>query len=151
MINSILLLGSCYNKYKKVSLLFTIALLFNLFLVQFGRVKIGFFLCNFTLVLIISLINKKITNKTIKFISSIFSILIWSICIDIICFYMFPIFNSNLSLFGYIMNGIAFNLKYVAFNGAILILFNSFEYAVNSLNDRACKKKIIYLNNVVAE
>lgn len=149
MLNSLLLLGSCYNKHKKISLLFTIALIFNLFIIQFGHVNIVFFISNIILMLLISLQNKKIKNNSIKLISSSFSILIWSVMIDIICYYMFPLFNSNLSIFSYIMNGIIFNIKYVVMNTIILISINIIEYLFNKVKSKVMTKQQIYFKNII--
>ena len=75
MLNAILLLGSSYNKHKRISMLFTIAMVLNLIFVQFGHVKTIFFIYNTTLLLLISFVNKKISNNTIKIISCSFSII----------------------------------------------------------------------------
>lgn len=141
MLQSILLLGSCYNKYKKTSMLFSVALIMNLLIVQMGHVKIGFLICNFAILVLISALNKMIKNHSIKLISSAFSILIWSIIIDIVCYYMFPIFNTNLNLLGYIMNGILFNLKYVVINAVILITLNCIEFLFTQISNRIMNKK----------
>lgn len=140
MLNSILLLGSCYNKYKKASMVFTIALILNAFIVQFDHVKLLFFLYNIIVMLLISLINKKIKNNTIKLVSSSCSILIWSVLVDIACYYMFPLFNFNMNLLSYIMNGIMFNMKYVAFNGIILIGISVIDYSINTIRIKNSKK-----------
>lgn len=149
MLNSLLLLGSCYNKYKKISILFTIVLIINIFFVQFGHVKIVFFIYNIVLMLAISLFNKKIKNNSIKLISSSFSIIIWSIMVDIACYYIFPLFNSNLSLFGYIMNGIVFNLKYVVINAFILTAINVIEYVYKNVKNKVMTGQHIYAENIM--
>ncbi len=143
MLHSILLLGSCYNKHKKISMLFSIALIMNLLIVQLGHVKIGFLICNITILSLVSLLNKKINSNLIKLVSSTLSILIWSICIDIVCYYMFPLFNSNLNLFGYIMNGILFNLKYVMINAVVLITLNAIEYGVKQIKNKVTNENYI--------
>lgn len=136
MLHSILLLGSCYNKHKKISMLFTIALIINLLIVQLGHVKISFLLCNIAILTLVSLLNKRINNHSLKFISSSFSILIWSVTIDIVCYYMFPLFNSNLNLFSYIMNGILFNLKYGMINAMILVTLNAIEFGFKYIKNK---------------
>lgn len=134
MLNSVLLLGSCYNKNKKISLLFTLFLLLNLVFTQFGQVKLEFFICNFLLMLIMSVINKKINNKIVNTISSVFSILLWSLCIDLISYYMFPIFSFKINIVSYILNGIIFNFKYVVFNLLFVIAINIIELCFNKIN-----------------
>ena len=42
---------------------------------------------------------------------SVFSILIYSVLIDIVCYFLYPQFVYGVSLFDYILNGIAFNYK----------------------------------------
>jgi hypothetical protein len=148
MLNSILLLGSSYNKHKKISFFFTIALILNVIIVQLGQVKISFFLCNLSLLLIISFINKKITNKKIKFFSSICSILVWSIGIDIFCFYMFPLFTTNVNLWCYILKGILFNLKFVIYNAIILLSLNALEITFHFITSQILRRTSIKTSNI---
>lgn len=76
MLNSILLLGSYYNKHKRISMIFTIAMILNIILVRFGHVKIGFFIYNILIMIIVSLTNNRIKNNSLKLVPSTFSILI---------------------------------------------------------------------------
>lgn len=151
MLNSILLLGSCYNKHKKISTLFTIALFLNLLFVQLGHEKIGFLVCNVLILATISFINKNIKNNSLKIISSSFSILIWSMLIDVVCYYMFPLFNSNLNIFGYILNGIIFNFRYVINNLFILISINLIEYAIDYLKNKVTSKKLFSKRELIKQ
>lgn len=131
MINSLLMLGSCYGKSRKINLLFTIIMLANLFIIQFGKVKITLFIVNFILMLMIALLTKKIKNDKIKTIVSILSIMLWSVSIDIICYFFFPFGNPS-SLISYVLNGIIFNFKYVLFNLFIVAICESVEYLLKN-------------------
>ena len=62
---------------------------------------------------------------------------------------MFPLFNSNLSLFGYIMNGIIFNIKYVVYNDLILISINIIEYGFKYIKNKVINKQLICSENML--
>lgn len=142
MLNSMLLLCSCYKKNKKISNLCTILMIFNLFVVQYKKVMMSFFIINVILMTAISIMSKKIKSETLNTIISIFSILIWSVVIDVICFYIMPLYDFNMNIFSYILNGIFFNLKYVIYNFAIIVLINCINYLITFF-----KSKILYESN----
>lgn len=127
MVQSLLLFGSSYNKYKKISILCYIVMLLNLFNVQMKNVNGYFFITNLLIFIILPLFIKKIHNEYLNTIVSICSIIIWSITIDMICYYVFPRFIGNTNLFTYIGKGILFNLKYVFINSVAFIGFNGIE------------------------
>ncbi|NCC71097.1 hypothetical protein EOM09_05950 [bacterium] len=52
---------------------------------------------------------------------SVFSILVWSVLVDVVCYFAFPSMIFGQTIFTYILNGILFNFKYVFYN--ILYLF----------------------------
>ena len=62
---------------------------------------------------------------------------------------MFLLFNSNLSLFGYIMNGIIFNIKYVVYNDLILISINIIEYGFKYIKNKVINKQLICSENML--
>lgn len=111
MVNSILLFFASYKKNKSLTFIFFIIWLFN-----FLFVKTAYFGDVFTFInLFINLLVIIICNysgKANKFLAPI-SLLIYSVIIDIYCFYFtsFPLYTSN--VFYYIYNGIIFNLKYI--------------------------------------
>ena len=58
--------------------------------------------------------------KKINAILSIFSILIWSVTIDLICYLLFPSMTANQNILEYILQGILFNGKYVFTNTLVI-------------------------------
>ena len=72
----------------------------------------AFPIINASVFLSVSIIINFVKNRKVNTVLSIVSILIWSIIIDIICFYMFPMMRINHSLIHYIFQGILFNYRY---------------------------------------
>ncbi len=104
--------------------------LVNLVYVQFVQVNSLFFVVNMFLLFAIPQIISKIKNKQINILMSILSILIWSICIDIFSYYLFPLFKISNSIFSYVFNGIMFNLKFVMLNTFFLIVIYLVDVAI---------------------
>ena len=118
MINSLFMLGSSFNKNRKVSLAFMVGWVTYIII---NQLYLGLFpIVNAIVFLVITVSINLIKNKKINTILSIFSILIWSIIIDIICYYMYPLFSSNQNILGYVWQGILFNYKYI-FSNAIAV------------------------------
>lgn len=61
-------------------------------------------------------------QKWINAILSILSKLIYSVIIDIICFYWFPLYDNSMNLFQYILSGIVFNWKSLVINTLIFLI-----------------------------
>lgn len=133
MIHSLLLFGSSYHKYKKLSILCYILMLLNLFFVQMKNVNGLFLATNVLILVILPLLIKQIHNTNWNALVSICAIIIWSMIIDIICYYAFPRFVGDASLFTYIGRGILFNSKYVFINGIALISINGIAKAYHIL------------------
>ena len=72
-----------------------------------GSMSLTFFAVNIAIIFILSAILKKINCHAL----SGASILIYSVVIDIVCFYFFPVFPINVSLGAYILAGLLFNLR----------------------------------------
>ena len=125
MINSLFMLGSSYNKDKKISKIFMGAWI--LYMIIGNKFAMGnmFVYINACIFLILSLVINSIKSKKINTILSIFSILIWSIIIDIICYYMYPMMNMGQNLFDYVLQGILFNYKYVFCNVIAVAIINA--------------------------
>ncbi len=118
MINSVFMLGSSFNKNRKVSIAFMAGWIAYIII---NQLYLGLFpLVNAIAFLAVTVSINFVKNKKINTVLSVFSILIWSIIIDIICYYMYPLFSSNQSIFGYVWQGILFNYKYV-FSNAIIV------------------------------
>ena len=120
MLNSLLIFGSSYNKSKKISILSFLLMIANVLFIQYGKMGIEFVLINLLLMSIITFGIRLISNSKINAAMSVLSILIWSMCIDIVCYFMYSKFTGGLSLPMYVLNGILFNLRYVFFNASVL-------------------------------
>lgn len=125
MLNSILMLGSTY-KNKKLNIIFTIT--WVVFMLLGSNLKTGIGI-TFTIMNVVAfglvfglgkLFKGKYSNKVI----SISSILIWSITIDVICYFLYPQFTMGQSIVTYIGNGILFNYKYIFVNALIVSVIN---------------------------
>ena len=137
MINSLFMLGSSFNKNRKVSIAFIIGWVTYIII---NQLYLGLFpMINAIVFLVVTISINLIKNKKANTVLSIFSILIWSIIIDIICYYMYPLYSSNQNIFGYIWQGILFNYKYIFSNTATVCVI----YEI----DRIIEKTEIYLKS----
>lgn len=133
MLNSLLIFGSSYNKSKKISILSFVLMIANVLFVQYGKMGINFVLINLLLMSVITLGIRVINNNKINATLSVLSILIWSVCIDIVTYYMYSKFAGGLSLPMYVLNGILFNIRYVFANAAVLCGISSIEKIVDKM------------------
>lgn len=124
MLNSILLFLSSYNFTKKYKFVFIIALIINFIVVNNKFFANYFTYINLLITLFIILICS--FRKTNKYLSAV-SMLLYSIFIDIYCFFFFPLFDINISLFEYIFNGILFNAKFIITPVFLTILIESYK------------------------
>lgn len=142
MINALFMLGSSYNKERVFSTTFMIGwICYMVVNYDFSLGKI-FPIINAGVFLFVSIIINLINNKKINTVLSIFSILIWSIIIDIICYFMFPVMSANQSLVHYIFQGILFNYKYVFVNVCAICVINGIIYIKNLIKNNLIKDKI---------
>ena len=114
MINSLLMLGGSSN--KNISKIFIVVWIAYMLFGSNLSSGITFPIVNAITFLTITLLISKIKNKSVNAVLSITSILIWSVIIDIICYYLYPTMSSNITLIQYVFNGILFNYKYVFTN-----------------------------------
>lgn len=128
MISSLLLFVSSLVKNKTVSVLLSTLLIINLARVQMWKVNNAFFLINMLVFLFIIAVAQRIKNRKVNAGISITSILIWSIIIDVICYFMFPKFVMGQTIFQYVWQGIIFNYKYVFVNAAIYGVIKAVEH-----------------------
>lgn len=142
MLNSILLCGSSYNKYKKVSFVLFAIMLLRLLFVQTNQVINLFTIINAILLGGIPLLINRVKNDKTKKVLSILSIIIWSIMIDVVSFYMLPQLTGGVNLFTYILKGIAFNSKFVISNIMFIV-------AIEVINKVYNKIKTISFKNII--
>lgn len=139
MINSLLMLGGSSN--KKISKVFIVTWL--AYMVFGSNLSLGltFPIINGITFLAITLLISKIKNNKANTALSITSILIWSVTIDIICYYLYPTMSSNITLINYIFNGILFNYKYIFSNILVLSLIKVVSISKNILTEKLSTKE----------
>ena len=131
MINSLFMLGSSFNKNRKVSIAFMIGWVAYIII---NQLYLGLFpIVNAIVFLIVTISINLVKNKKVNTILSVFSILIWSIIIDIICYYMYPLFSSNQNIFGYIWQGILFNYKYIFSNAIAVCIIYGIDIVIDKI------------------
>jgi len=140
MIHSLFMLVSSYNKGKKISAIFIICWIgYMVSQYDFSLGKV-FPIVNVSVFLSVSIIISFVKNRKVNTVLSIVSILIWSIIIDIICFYMFPMMRVNQSLIHYIFQGILFNYRYIFSNIIAVCIINLVVYGKNYIMKSIIKK-----------
>lgn len=131
MINSLFMLGAAFNKNRKVSVAFMIGWIAYVII---NQLYLGLFpIINAVVFLVVTVGINLIKNKKINTVLSIISILIWSIIIDVICYYMYPLFPTNQNILGYIWQGILFNYKYIFTNIVAVAVIYSFDLILYKL------------------
>ena len=146
MINSLFMLGGSYNKDRKISILFLTAWILYMLINYDFSLELAFPLINAIVLLTVTISINLISNKKVNTIMSIFSILIWSIIIDIVCFYMFPMMSAGQSLINYILQGILFNYKYIFVNIVAICGINLIILLKKNIVKRFSKNKNICEN-----
>lgn len=146
MINSLFMLGGSYNKDRKISILFLTAWILYMLINYDFSLGLAFPLINAIALLTVTISINLISNKKVNTIMSIFSILIWSIIIDIVCFYMFPMMSAGQSLINYILQGILFNYKYIFVNIVAICGINLIILLKKNIIKRFSKNKNICEN-----
>lgn len=144
MINSLLMLGGSSN--KKISKVFIVTWL--AYMVFGSNLSLGltFPIINGITFLAITLLISKIKNNKVNAVLSIASILIWSVTIDIICYYLYPTMSSNITLINYIFNGILFNYKYIFTNVLALSLIKGLSIIKKTLTEKLSTKECKVFN-----
>lgn len=116
MIGSLLMLGGSYNKSKNISRLFVLGWIVYMLIKADLTLGCMFPIVNIITFLLVSMGIRKISNRKTNTAMAILSIVIWSVAIDIICYYMFPIMSVGRNIFEYVLQGILFNAKFVICN-----------------------------------
>ena len=88
MVNSLFMLGGAYNKNRKISIAFIFVWIIYMIINYDFSLGYIFPVINALVCLLVSISINLIKDKTLNTILSVSSILIWSIVIDIICFFM---------------------------------------------------------------
>ena len=145
MINALFMLGSSYNKNRTILLVFIVSWIGYMMIGYNFSLGYIFPIINISTFLFVSIsINLTKKNKKVNTILSISSILIWSILIDVICFFMFPVMRINQNLINYVLQGILFNYKYVFINTLVLLGVQVINY-VRKLIIKNYEKNLDYM------
>ena len=144
MINSLLMLGSTYNKSKKLNIIFAISWIIFMLIGSNLRTGLIFTVFNFVAFGIVFGLGKLFKGKYSNKVVAISSILIWSIVIDIICYFLYPQFAVGQNLLGYISNGVIFNYRYILSNAVIVGIITFVEYAVKLKINIKSKESAVY-------
>ena len=140
MINSLFMLGSSYNRNRIISIAFMIGWIVYMIIGNINY-SLGIFpIINGIVFLLVSISINILKNKKVNTILSVCSILIWSVIIDIICYYLYPLYSANQNIFGYIWQGILFNYKYIFSNIIALCVINAFDYIIEYIKKRMKKQ-----------
>ena len=139
MINSLLMLGGSSN--KKISKVFIVTWLTYMLFGSNLSLGLTFPIVNAITFLVVTLFISKIKNNKANTVLSIASILIWSVTIDIICYYLYPTMSSNITLINYIFNGILFNYKYIFTNILALSLIKGLSILKKTLTEKLSTKE----------
>ena len=139
MINSLLMLGGSSN--KKISKVFIVTWLAYMLFGSNLSLGLTFPIVNAITFLVVTLFISKIKNNKANTVLSIASILIWSVTIDIICYYLYPTMSSNITLINYIFNGILFNYKYIFTNVLALSLIKVVSIIKKTLTEKLSTKE----------
>lgn len=142
MVNSLFMLGSSYNKKRKISVVFMIGWIAYMIIQSDDSLGVTFPLVNAMIFLGLSIMINLIKNRKINTVLSISSILIWSILIDTICYFMYPIPNSTTNIFGYIFQGILFNYRYIFTNIIAVCIIHIFDSVINKITILVKEKAI---------
>lgn len=149
MLSSWLLCLSIYNKINyKIRILFELILILYTLLFSYLNNDYSFtMICiNSFLLVTISMSSLSFKNhKSNEFISA-FSIIVFSIVIDIICYFVYPNFVKNQSLISYISSGIIFNFKYFAMNLYLMLILKIYEKIKKSIS-KYLKNEKKYIKN----
>lgn len=133
MINSLFMLGSSYNRDRKISIIFIFGWIAFMFVRSDLTLGATFPLVNAIVFLVLSVVINLIKNKKANTILSICSILIWSIIMDTICFFAYPTLVGTQNIFAYIFQGILFNYKYIITNIMAIYLINLVIWVKNNV------------------
>lgn len=140
MINSILMLASSYIKNRKVAIIACIAWIAYMLIGSNLSLGILFPIVNMIVFGLVVFGVRIISNKKLNLLASVISILIWSIAIDIICYFMFPKLTFGQNIMQYVGDGILFNLRFVGVNVLVIATCKAIKYGVEKIKAYAGKK-----------
>lgn len=123
MFNSIILMFSQYATKSKSSFFFKVGWVLYAILMSFFNNNLWFSVINmiifFILTSCITLLSK--INPKVNEIMSVCSVMIYSLLVDIACYYLLSGYSAQQSLKHYIINGLLFNCKSLFLNIAVFM------------------------------
>ena len=123
MLNSILLMFSQYNKNRICATIFKIFWVLYIVILNFNfSFRVANLLAFMCTSVIINIVDKLFPKLNIFL--SVFSIIIYSFFMDIICYYTVKNDLIEHTLIQYILNGFLFNYKYIILNIVIVCIIN---------------------------
>lgn len=144
MVNSLFMLGGAYNKNRKISIAFIFGWIIYMIINYDFSLGYIFPVINALVCLLVSISINLIKDKTLNTILSILSILIWSIVIDTICFFMYQTMALGQDIFSYIFQGILFNYKYIISNIIVVCVINGIivlkNIMISNFNNKCVEK-----------
>ena len=140
MINSILMLASSYIKNRKVAIIACIAWVAYMLIGANLSLGIAFPVVNILVFGAVVFGVRKINNNKLNLLASVISILIWSIVIDTICYFMFPKLTFGQNILQYIGDGILFNIRFVGINVLVIATCKAIKYGIEKVKNYTDKK-----------
>jgi len=139
MLNSSLIFLNSYNKNKIWSIL-SFFMWIVYMLINQKSMGMLFSIVNVVIFVVVAISIHCLKNKKANIILSVFSIIFWSILIDIATYFVYPEFTFGLSIIHYVTNGLIFNYKYIFSNMIILGIVEGttviFEMSKNIISSR---------------
>lgn len=129
MLNGLFMMAMFNKKLPKL-------LPWALYMLYFTITTIGnikFFFINLIVTTAVMLIVRKITYGKVNQVVSVLSILVWSVCIDVVDYIMWPAMNMGRSLPVYVWDGIIFNYKLVFSNLLVYVGVTALAYGVKKV------------------
>jgi len=136
------MLGSTYGKSRKFNILFAISWIAFMLIGANLSTGIVFVIANIAAFGVVfglgQLFKGKYSNKAV----AIFSVLIWSVVIDIICYFLFPQFTMGQSIFAYISGGIAFNARFIFTNALVVGVLTGVPVIIKIMHDYKTRNEL---------
>jgi hypothetical protein len=109
------MLLSQYNKNATLMNTCAVAWVFHMFS-HLNFQLTSFAIVSFAAFLITTFCVRKIKNSYLNLCGATSSVLLYSICVDVVCYYIYPEFVAGQNLLNYIWNGVLFNAEHLFLN-----------------------------------
>lgn len=134
MLSSLILMLSQRSKNPKIANVFKYIWTIFITIACFSNLSFSFIeIVSFMLTTVCIYLANRFGSK-VNTLLSVFSILIYSIFVDIMCYFAMPAWHAGQSLIQYVLNGIIFNSKYVLFNALIMATVIMYSKPIKKLS-----------------